>query len=115
MYGPMATSVAPASRLRASKSSAAPGGDGREVMSAGQCRSSSTGSARSSVVDETSAPAARGISSRPASCNRYATYAARRPPGSATVVMPVISTPDQPSNMAKAHASSVSPPKSVSR
>ena len=37
------------------------------------------------------------------------------PPESATVVMPVISTPVQPSNMTKAHASSVSPPKSVSR
>ena len=47
-------------------------------MSAGQCRSSSTGSARPSVVKETSAPAARGISSRPARCKRYATYAARR-------------------------------------
>src|SRR5690349_5006888 len=40
---------------------------------------------------------------------------ARRPISSATVVAPTSSTPVQPSNIARAHRSSISPPMSVSR
>src|SRR6266498_2048806 len=50
-----------------------------------------------------------------ASLRQWATWPARRPPGSAVVVMPTSSTPGQPRSMARAQASSVSPPRSVSR
>jgi hypothetical protein len=55
------------------------------------------------------------MSARPASSNSCATHPARVPPSSRLVVMPTISTSGQPSSIASAHASSGSPPKSVSR
>src|SRR5262245_58500390 len=55
------------------------------------------------------------MSVRPARWRTYVTHPARVPPSSRLVVMPTISTPGQPRSIASAHASSGSPPKSVSR
>jgi hypothetical protein len=64
----MAITVAPAARLWARRSSAAPGGDGQGGTGSGQYRSSfQVGSWRRPVVIEAPAPEATGMPSRPAS------------------------------------------------